>query len=266
MNRQLFKQTWRSHWKSFLSWGAVLVAMNSIELSVYPTMAKSTKSMKDFLNSFPDAFKKMFRMEDYFSGAGFLNTELFSIIIPMVMIGVGLAWGASATAEDEERGTADLLFALPITRSKILFTRIIAMTSALAALALINFVNLILGSKFVNMKLDAANLASASFSCFLLGVLFASIGALFGAISGKKGASLGIGAGFAIMFYIFYTISAIVTKFNFVKPINPFQWLLDANQLIDGFQLAVNLKFAILAALITFLASVFINKRDIHSN
>ena len=97
-------------------------------------------------------------------------------------------------------------------------------------------------------------------------MLFASIGALFGAISGKKGASLGIGAGFAIMFYIFYTISAIVTKFNFVKPINPFQWLLDANQLIDGFQLAVNLKFAILAALITFLASVIINKRDIHSN
>ena len=86
--------------------------MNSIELSVYPTMSKSGDSMKSFLDSFPEGFKKMFRMEDYFSGPGFLNTELFSLIIPMVMIGVGLAWGAGATADDEnaEPQICSLLF------------------------------------------------------------------------------------------------------------------------------------------------------------
>lgn len=266
MNIKLFIQTWRSHWKSFLSWAAVLIVMNSIELSVYPTMAKSGDSMKTFLESFPDFFKKMFRMEDYFTGPGFLNTELFSLIIPMVMIGVGLAWGASATAEDEERGTADLLFTLPITRSKFLWSRLLAMTSALALLAIINFINLFIGAKFVDMQLNASNLAAGSLGCFLIGMLFASFGALFGAVSGKRGASLGIGAGIAILFYVFYTITSIVTKFDFIKPINPFQWLIDANQLMVGFNWSTNLKFLSLSAIAVISASWIINRRDIHSS
>ena len=169
--------------------------MNSIELSVYPTMSKSGDSMKSFLDSFPEGFKKMFRMEDYFSGPGFLNTELFSLIIPMVMIGVGLAWGAGATADDEERGTADMLFALPITRSKILWSRLIAMISALGLLAVINFINLMIGARFVDMQLGATQVAAGSVGCFLIGMLFASLGALLGALLGKRGASLGIGSG-----------------------------------------------------------------------
>ena len=266
MNMQLFIQTWRGHWKSFISWAAVLIVMNSIELSVYPTMSKSGDSMKSFLDSFPEGFKKMFRMEDYFSGPGFLNTELFSLIIPMVMIGVGLAWGAGATADDEERGTADMLFALPITRSKILWSRLIAMISALALLALINFINLMIGANFVDMSLSASQVAAGSLGCFLIGMLFAAFGSLFGAISGKRGASLGIGAGITILLYVFYTLTAIVSKFNFMKPINPFQWLIDANQLIDGFDLLTDLKFFALSAGAALAASWIINRRDIHSN
>ncbi|MEN9687627.1 MAG: hypothetical protein RL381_639, partial [Actinomycetota bacterium] len=235
MNSKLFVQTWRGHWKSFASWAAVLVVMNSIELSVYPTMAKSNDALGSFMDSFPDFFKKMFRMEDYFSGPGFLNTELFSLIIPMVMIGVGLAWGAGATADDEERGTADLLFTLPIKRSTILWSRLIAMISALALLSIVNFINLAIGARIVDMTLVSSHLAFASLGCFLVGVLFASIGAFLGALTGKRSTSLGIGAGLAVLFYVFYTLTAIVERFDFIKPINPFQWLIDANQLMDGF-------------------------------
>jgi ABC-2 type transport system permease protein len=240
--------------------------MNSIELSVYPTMSKSGDSMKSFLDSFPEGFKKMFRMEDYFSGPGFLNTELFSLIIPMVMIGVGLAWGAGATADDEERGTADMLFALPITRSKILWSRLIAMISALGLLAVINFINLMIGARFVDMQLGATQVAAGSVGCFLIGMLFASLGALLGALLGKRGASLGIGSGLAILFYVFYTLTALVTRFDFIKPINPFQWLIEANQLIDGFKWSTNFKFFTLSALCVIAASWIINRRDIHSN
>ncbi len=240
--------------------------MNSIELSVYPTMSKSGDSMKSFLDSFPEAFRKMFRMEDYFSGPGFLNTELFSLIIPMVMIGVGLAWGAGATADDEERGTADMLFALPITRSKILWSRLIAMISALGLLAVINFINLMIGARIVNMQLTATQVAAGSVGCFLIGMLFASLGALLGALLGKRGASLGIGSGLAILFYVFYTLTALVTRFDFIKPTNPFQWLIEANQLIEGFKWSTNFKFLILSALCAISASWIINRRDIHSN
>jgi ABC-2 type transport system permease protein len=140
------------------------------------------------------------------------------------------------------------------------------MTSALALLAIINFINLFIGAKFVDMQLNASNLAAGSLGCFLIGMLFASFGALFGAVSGKRGASLGVGAGIAILFYVFYTITSIVTKFDFIKPINPFQWLIDANQLMVGFNWSTNLKFLSLSAIAVISASWIINRRDIHSS
>ena len=121
-------------------------------------------------------------------------------------------------------------------------------------------------SKFVDMTLDASNLAAGSLGCLLIGILFASFGALFGAISGRKGASLGIGSGFVILFYVFYTLTAIVDKFDFVKPVNPFQWLIEANQLMAGFNWGTNLRFFGLSAIAAITASWIINRRDIHAS
>lgn len=266
MNIQLFRQTWRMHWKSLLSWGAVLVSMNAIELYIYPSISKSGAAMQQFVDAFPDAMKKIFRMSDYFSGPGFLGTELFSLIIPMVMIGVGLAWGSSSTAEDGERGSADLIFTLPISRRTILWSRYIASITALAVLAIINYITIYIGGNMVDLKVGSSNLAAATLTCFLMGLLFSSIGALFGATLGRKGVGLGIGSGIAILLYVLYTVSNLVTKFDFIKPINPFEWALSADQLVKGLALAPNLKLLFAAIIFIVLASIVIERRDIHSS
>ena len=265
MNIQLFTQIWRTHWKSLASWGAVLVFLNSLELYIYPSISKSSAAMTDFVNSFPDAFKKMFRMTDYFSGPGFLGTELFSLIIPMVMIGVGLAWGAAATAEDEEEGSADLIFTLPIRRITILWSRFFASVTALAFLSLLNFLNLLIGSRIVNLEVETSHLAAATLTCFLMGLMFTALGTLLGALIGKRGLGLGVGSGIAILLYVFYTVSNLVTKFDFVKPINPFQWALSADELLKGFALAPNLKLLLGTVIFISFSSIIIERRDIHS-
>ena len=81
----LFK-TWRDHWKSLLSWAGVVVAMTSLQLSVFPSIAKTADAAEQFIDAYPEAFKKIFRMEDYTSGPGFLSTELFSLMLPLVLI------------------------------------------------------------------------------------------------------------------------------------------------------------------------------------
>ena len=109
----LYLKMWRDHWRSLLSWAGVAVLMVSIQMSVYPSIAKSGKGFETFLENYPDAIKKIFRMQDYTTGPGFLSTELYSMMIPLILIAIGATWGASATAEEEEKGTADLLFAFP---------------------------------------------------------------------------------------------------------------------------------------------------------
>ena len=263
MNYSLIAKTFRDHWKSLLAWGSVIVFMSTIELYVYPTIAKTGDGMNQLLESFPDAIKEIFRMQDYTSGAGFLSTELFSLMIPLVLIAVGATWGSSATAQDEEDGTADLLFSLPVSRSKVMLSKIIATVSACLLLAIIAFVNIAIGAPLVNMEIDTAHLAATCFSMFLLGIFFSSVGFLIGSLTGKKGVSLGISSGLGILAFLFYSLAPLVNTFDYITPINPIQWSLGGNQLFEGADLIGYLKLAFAALLLYLLAIFTFNRKDI---
>ena len=110
----------------------------------------------------------MFRMEDYTSGPGFLSTELYSMILPLVLIAVGATFGASATADEEEKGTADLLFSMPISRSKIMASKMAATVSVLFILGFVTYLNIYIGSGLVDMEINLSFLAWGTISCTLI--------------------------------------------------------------------------------------------------
>ena len=54
MNITIFRKMYRDHWKSLLSWGAVIIFMATIELTIYPSIVKSGDAAKQFIDSYPD--------------------------------------------------------------------------------------------------------------------------------------------------------------------------------------------------------------------
>lgn len=265
MNITIFRKMYRDHWKSLLSWGAVIIFMATIELTIYPSIVKSGDAAKQFIDSYPDAFKKMFRMEDYTSGAGFLGTELFSLMIPLVMIGVGATWGANATAEEEENGTADILFSLPISRAGILVSRMIATITALTALGLITFLNIFLLENSFDLTVNTLNLVYACIAQLFLGIFFAGIGFFLGALTGRRGLSLGVSAGLGIISFLFFSLAPLVDTFEFTNSVNPFQWTIAKNALTYGLDVHGLTKLALTSAALYSAAVFFIERREIHS-
>ena len=114
MRWPLILKSLRDRWKVSASWAAVIIVLASVQMYIYPSVRESGKAMNEFLKIFPKEFRAMFRIEDYTSGVGFLGTELYSMMIPFVFIALGATWGAWAGADEEERGTSEILYALPI--------------------------------------------------------------------------------------------------------------------------------------------------------
>lgn len=106
----------RDRWRSPLAWQTGLVALVTIQMSVYPTVRDTSSDWEGAVESFPEAFREILRLEDYTSPAGYLSTELLSFVAPFIFMTLGASWGARVTSEDEESGTADIVFSLPITR------------------------------------------------------------------------------------------------------------------------------------------------------
>ncbi len=261
----LIFKTWRDHWKSLLSWAGVIVAMTSIQLSVYPSIVKTGDAAKQFIDAYPEAFKKMFRMEDYTSGPGFLSTELFSLMLPLVLIAVGATWGASATAEEEEKGTADLLFTLPISRLKVLASKMIATFSVLIFLGVVIYVNLYLGAGIVDLKVNFNYILAAILSSIALGLFFSGLGFLIGSITGKKGVSLGSASAIGLLSFVFYSLAPLVDNFDFLNPINPFEWAIGGNILFDGPDWNGFSKLMLGTFVLYITAALVFKNKDIHT-
>lgn len=263
MTMPLLLKTFRDHWRGLLGWGIGLVAMSSIQLSVYPTVRSSAAGLASFIENYPETLRQIFRMNDYTSGPGYLSTELFSFMVPLIFISIGASWGGNATALEEERRTADLLLTLPVSRANIIITKVSAALFAQLILATVLASSLLIGVRFVDLSISTPRIIAGCFTCVLLGVLFHSIAILFGAISGKKSLALGGTIALAISGFVLYSLAPLVHTFDRITPINPFQWTLGSQPLTRGISLGYSVTSVLVSLAIYILSISLFSKRDI---
>ena len=92
------------------------------------------------VDDYPDAFKAFFGLGDnvdYTSAIGYLNGELFSFMVPLLLLIAAIGAGARATAGEEERGTLELLLANPISRRRLVLDKLAALAAELCGLVLV---------------------------------------------------------------------------------------------------------------------------------
>lgn len=232
-------------------------------MSIYPSITKNKEALQGFLESYPEAIRKIFRMQDYTSGPGFLSTELYSFMVPLVLIAVGATWGASATAEEEDEGTADVLLTLPISRTRILLSKIAATTTVTVFLSFLAMANIVVLRGVVDMEIDNGKLLAATLSSISLGFFFTGIAFLVGSFSQRKGSAIGVVTGVSLIAFLIYSLSALVDNFDAIEPYNPMEWGLKAQPLFNGLDGSGNLKLLVGGIVFLVLAILKFNKKDI---
>ena len=252
-------------WKGLAGWTFGLVSLVALQVSVYPTIRDSRKGWSDLTEEFPEALRKIIRMEDYTSPTGYLSMELFSFMIPLIFIGLATSWGARAGAEEDENKTADVLFSLPLSRVSILATRATAMIVVVSATACISIVALTLGTTLVDMDVGVANIAAASVSCGLLGVVFGSTALMASCWTGRRGVGLGAGLGLAITCFVTYSLAPLVGFFDGLLPVNPYQWTIGQNPLAHGMDAVTTSVAVVVAGVFVMCGALLNNRRDIRT-
>ena len=232
-------------------------------MSIYPSITKNKEALQGFLESYPEAIRKIFRMQDYTSGPGFLSTELYSFMVPLVLIAVGATWGASATAEEEDEGTADVLLTLPISRTSILLSKIAATSTVTFFLSFLAMANIMVLRDVVDMEIDNGKLLAATLSSISLGFFFTGIAFLVGSFSQRKGSAIGVVTGVSLVAFLIYSLSALVDNFDAIEPYNPMEWGLKGQPLFNGLDGSGNLKLLVGGIVFLILAILKFNKKDI---
>lgn len=263
MSLAIVFKTLRDSRKSTFFWTLGLLATAGIQLYIYPSVVKSSTAMQSYIDAFPDALKTVFRMENYTSGAGFLGVELYSLMVPLIFVAIGAARGSSAIAGEEEGGTADILFTIPISRTKIICSKIFALIIEIFLLSTLLVLAIKIGSELVDMTISMQAVAVATIATALLGLIFGAISLFVGSFTGKKGAATGVAVALGIAALLFYTMAPLVDTFDALTPFNPMNWAINGNPLSNGIPATHMLKLIVTSLGFTAISIVVFRKRDI---
>ncbi|MBT8213442.1 MAG: ABC transporter permease [Acidimicrobiia bacterium] len=237
MLRSVFAKTIFDRRKGLIGWTAGMLALVAMVIAFYPSISGQREQFEALFESYPDSLLSMMGVEsvaDILSPVGYLNSQLFANMVPLIVLIFAIGAGTAATAGEEKDGTLDLLLAQPISRRRILIDKLGSITVMLTLLMAVSFVALLVGGPLVSLDVGISGLIAIHLGTLLLALLFTALAMFIGGLTGKRGTALGVTAGIAVIAFFVYGLFPVVDVLAPHQDISPFYWLLGDNPLRNG--------------------------------
>lgn len=265
MLRSVFLKTLADMRRGLVWWSLGLAGMSALMIAVYPTV-RDNPELNKMVRDYPQALKAFIAFGgelDYVSGAGYLGSELFSFMVPLLLLVAAVGAGARAIAGEEERGTLDLLLANPISRRRLVLEKLAALAVEIGLLALVLWVSLLVGVEAVSMNVSARHLAAATASAALLALAFGAVALLVGAGTGRRGVAIGVATAGAVAAFLVNSLASLVDVLEPVRKASPFYHYAVSDPLRHGLSPGHVAFLVVLAAPAGTLAVLGFERRDL---
>ncbi len=262
MLANVFVKTLRDLRRSTVGWGLGLAVLVAVMASIWPSI-RAMPDLEQFLANYPEAMRELFNIEAITTGAGYLNAELFSILLPALFIVHGIGRGARLVAGEEEAGILECLVVTPVTRLQLLVEKAAALGVAIATLGIVLFLATWASATVVDMGIAVGDIAVGSLAMVLLGVEHGWLALAVGAATGRRALSVGVASTVAVAGYVLYVLGLFVESMQAWQPLSPFHQALDAGPLGGGGVPAVFAWMALGAVVVVGVAVPLFDRRDV---
>jgi ABC-2 type transport system permease protein len=216
--------------RTLLGWGSGIAAMILLEAAMWPSI-KAMPRFDQYLQDFPSALKELFSIDQMATGTGFLNAELFTLMLPMLFLVFGISRGARMVAGEEAAGTLDLLLVTPVSTTRLLVEEALALATGTAVLGAVAFLATLAGSLAFGLGVSAPAAFGGSLAMALLGLEFGTAALVTGALSGRRALALAVPSGMAILAYLLFAAGLFVDRLAEWRGFSPFHQALHAGPL-----------------------------------
>lgn len=257
-------QSLKSQKKSFIFWVVGLVGLIALYMAIYPSVRESAQALNEYIEKMPEAFRAAFIGEsDYASPVGYISSEVYTQMLPLLFLFYAIGAGSSAIAGEEEKGTLDILLATPVRRGRVVLEKFGALIGGLLFLSVVVVVSLFIGIKFVDITISLDKLAAVTFNLFLLSLSFGSLALLLGSFTGSKGLAIGLTTATAVLAFFVNALAPIVDFLEKIQKISPFYHYTAGNPIMNGLDWGNVSFFTFIIVVLLGLSIVAFRKRDL---
>jgi ABC-2 type transport system permease protein len=264
MTTEVLAETLRERRRSLLWWTIGITALVALNIAFYPSI-RDDASLSEFGEDLPEGLRALFAGGelDIASPAGYLNSQIYALMAPLLLLVFSIGAGASAVAGEEERGTLDLVLAHPLRRRDYVVQRFLSLLVLVSVLCLVVGVSTGLGSLLVDLEIGFDKLVAATGSVGLLALMFGTLALAAGAVSPGRMRAVAIAAAVAVAAWVFDGLGQTVEALDGWRVLSPYYQALGKNPLREGVPWDGWALLGGLTALLLAVAAAGFERRDI---
>ncbi|MDW7981536.1 MAG: ABC transporter permease subunit [Thermomicrobium sp.] len=189
--------------------------------SFYPTLEREREQFEQILRQYPEFLFRLFGIDPqsalFSSFAGFMHAETFGFIWPATALIFVVLSGAAVVAQEIERGTAEFWLSVPVSRTRLLFSKHVALLTSILFLVLTTAVALALSARIFGGELTTRGLVQLviALTCFL--VAFGGLATLASALASERSKAAGIVGGVILCMYLAWVVAGLTEETRWLR-------------------------------------------------
>lgn len=246
----------RDRRRSLLAWTLGVIALVIVMAVFYPSIRDTGADFDAYMESLPESVRDTLGISgsSIASPEGYLLSQLYSNMYPLLLLLLGISMGSWAIAGAEGDGTLEMTLAAPVRRKSLAWGRWFATAVVTLVIIIISTAVLALVSPPLGLTdgLPWWGIWSAAASMWALVLLYSAVAFAIGAASGRRTLAIAGAAAIIVVGFLGQIFASLAQPLEYLRPTSPWYWFLGSSPLTEppgvvSFALPVALAFVITA-------------------
>jgi ABC-2 type transport system permease protein len=261
----IIRRTVANQRRAIIGWVLGMIGMVLMYGAFWPSIRDNADQFDEYLKTLPDFLRNAIGLQEIGTPVGYLKTELFTFLAPVLILTFAIGAGAHAIAGEQEDETADLLLATPVKRGRVVTEKWLAMLAGAGVIVASLWLCLALIAPAFDLRVDLADAGAACLMVALLGLAFGSIALLAGSWTGRKAWAIAVATVLAVASLLIDVLAPSVEGLGWLQRLSLFYYYDRSEPLANGLDATHALIMLGVAVVALAAAVVVFDRRDVRA-
>ncbi len=213
--------------------------------------------------SLPQSVVNLLGGADYATVTGWFRSEIGSVYGPLVVGSLAISGAAALTAGEEEERIMALLLSYPVSRTRLLAARAVAVMLVVAIISIGILIGLLAGVAAAGGGIAFTHMVALTVQIAGFGLAVGALALALAAASGRRSLAVGVSAAVAVLGWLVNSFAPLVSDLGWLRYLSFFHYYAAQDPLGRGFDLPGLAVLLGIAVLLTGLAALALERRDL---
>lgn len=251
--------------RGLIGWMLGVAAMVGLTVALWPSYSETIVRQGVFQELVEDnpAMAALTGQVDLASAEGYVASQLFGFMMPLLLIIQAVGMGATAIAGEEERGDLETLVSLPLSRRRVVLERWLAAIVCSVLVGVVFAAVLLGGAAAVDLGVATEHLVRPVAATVLLALGLGAVALAVGAATGRRVTAIASAAAVGVVGWFLNAFGPMVEVIEPLRGASPFYWAFAGDAVREGLPPAGAAALVASVLALTWVAVFTFERRDL---